>query len=143
MRNVAKPYYYKVYLAEHDVVAEITTTERAAMFRFTFPENEHSYIVVDAFDKGSGDVKAYSVYVVGKDVYVAGEEGDTAKVWKNGEELYKLTDNGEAYSMVVYNGDVYVAGEEGGTAKVWKNGQEIYSLADKGRAYSIFIAERK
>ena len=92
---------------------------------------------------GSGDVKAYSVYVVGKDVYVAGEEGDTAKVWKNGEELYKLTDNGEAYSMVVYNGDVYVAGEEGGTAKVWKNGQEIYSLADKGRAYSIFIAERK
>ena len=51
--EVAKPYYYKVYLAEHDVVAEITTTERAAMFRFTFPENEHSYIVVDAFDKGS------------------------------------------------------------------------------------------
>ena len=42
-----------MYLAEHDVVAEITTTERAAMFRFTFPENEHSYIVVDAFDKGS------------------------------------------------------------------------------------------
>ena len=51
--EVAKPYYYKVYLAEHDVVAEITTTERAAMFRFTFPENERSYIVVDAFDKGS------------------------------------------------------------------------------------------
>lgn len=23
------------------------------MFRFTFPENEHSYVVVDAFDKGS------------------------------------------------------------------------------------------
>lgn len=51
--EVAKPYYYKVYLAEHDVLAEVTPTERAAMFRFTFPENEHSYIVVDAFDKGS------------------------------------------------------------------------------------------
>ena len=49
----AKPYYYKVYLAEHDVVAEMTPTERAALFRFTFPENKHSYIVVDAFDKGS------------------------------------------------------------------------------------------
>lgn len=48
-----KAYYYKVYLAEHDIVTEMTTTERAAMFRFTFPENEHSYIVVDAFDKGS------------------------------------------------------------------------------------------
>ena len=51
--EIAKAYYYKVYLAEHDVVTEITPTERAAMFRFTFPENEHSYIVVDAFDKGS------------------------------------------------------------------------------------------
>lgn len=49
----AKPYYYKVYLADHDVLTEVTSTERAAMFRFTFPENKHSYIVVDAFDKGS------------------------------------------------------------------------------------------
>ncbi|MEG0038087.1 MULTISPECIES: GH92 family glycosyl hydrolase [Bacteroides] len=49
----ARPNYYKVYLADHDVVAEVTPTDRAAMFRFTFPENDHSYIVVDAFDKGS------------------------------------------------------------------------------------------
>lgn len=51
--ETAKPYYYKVYLAEHDVVTELTPTERAAMFRFTFPESEHSYVVVDAFDKAS------------------------------------------------------------------------------------------
>ena len=51
--EIATPSYYKVYLAEHDVVTEMTPTERAVLFRFTFPENEHSYIVVDAFDKGS------------------------------------------------------------------------------------------
>lgn len=51
--ETARPYYYKVYLADHDVVTEITPTERAAMFRFTFPDSEHAYIVVDAFDKGS------------------------------------------------------------------------------------------
>ena len=51
--EVATPAYYKVYLAEHDVVTEMTPTERAVLFRFTFPENEHSYVVVDAFDKGS------------------------------------------------------------------------------------------
>ena len=34
-------------------MTEMTPTERAVLFRFTFPENEHSYIVVDAFDKGS------------------------------------------------------------------------------------------
>ena len=49
----AKAYYYKVYLAEHDVVTEFSPTERAAMFRFTFPESNDSYVVVDAFDKGS------------------------------------------------------------------------------------------
>ncbi|MFS2628079.1 glycoside hydrolase family 92 protein, partial [Bacteroides xylanisolvens] len=51
--ETATPYYYKVYLADHDVVTEIAPTERAAAFRFTFPENDHSYVVVDAFDKGS------------------------------------------------------------------------------------------
>lgn len=51
--EIATSSYYKVYLAEHDVVTEMTPTERAVLFRFTFPENEHSYIVVDAFDKGS------------------------------------------------------------------------------------------
>lgn len=51
--ETAKPNYYKVYLADYDVVTEITPTERAAMFRFTFPENEQSYVLVDAFDDGS------------------------------------------------------------------------------------------
>ncbi|MDR2802517.1 MAG: GH92 family glycosyl hydrolase [Prevotellaceae bacterium] len=51
--ETAKPYYYKVYLAEHDVVAEISPTDRAALFRFTFPENDSSFVVIDAFDKGS------------------------------------------------------------------------------------------
>ena len=51
--ETATPYYYKVYLADHDVVTEIAPTERAAAFRFTFPENDHSYVVVDAFDNGS------------------------------------------------------------------------------------------
>lgn len=51
--EIAKPYYYKVYLADHDVITEIAPTDRAAMFRFTFPETDSSYVVVDAFDKGS------------------------------------------------------------------------------------------
>ena len=51
--EVSKPYYYSVYLADYDVTTEITTTERAAHFQITFPENENSSIVIDAFDKGS------------------------------------------------------------------------------------------
>lgn len=51
--EVVKPHYYKVYLADHDVTTEITPTERAARFRFTFPETDQAHIVIDAFDKGS------------------------------------------------------------------------------------------
>jgi len=51
--EIAKPYYYSVYLADHNVTTEITPTERAARFRFTFPQTENAYILIDAFDKGS------------------------------------------------------------------------------------------
>ncbi len=49
----AKPHYYKAYLADYDVEAEITPTARAAMFRFTFPDSDSSYVVIDAADEGS------------------------------------------------------------------------------------------
>jgi predicted alpha-1,2-mannosidase len=51
--EIAKPYYYSVYLADADVTAELTPTERAAQFRFTFPKTDSAFIVVDAFDRGS------------------------------------------------------------------------------------------
>jgi predicted alpha-1,2-mannosidase len=51
--EIAKPHYYSVYLADYDVTTEITPTERAAILRFTFPQNDKSWVVVDAFDKGS------------------------------------------------------------------------------------------
>ncbi|RFS22657.1 glycoside hydrolase family 92 protein [Chitinophaga silvatica] len=51
--EVAKPYYYSVYLADPDVTTEITPTERAAQLRFTYPATDSAFVVVDAFDKGS------------------------------------------------------------------------------------------
>jgi len=51
--EISKPYYYSVYLADHDVMAEMTTTERAAQFQFSYPKSDSSFIVVDALDRGS------------------------------------------------------------------------------------------
>ena len=42
-----------MYLADADVTTEITPTERAAQFRFTYPKSDSSFVVIDAFDKGS------------------------------------------------------------------------------------------
>lgn len=51
--ETARPYYYQVYLADHDINVELSPSDRAAAFRFTFPESETSGIVVDAYDRGS------------------------------------------------------------------------------------------
>ena len=51
--EIAKPHYYRAYLSNYDVITEIAPTERAAQFRFTFPESDASHILIDAFNKGS------------------------------------------------------------------------------------------
>ena len=51
--ETAKPHYYTAYLADHDTLIEVTPAERAAHFRFTFPETENAYIILDAFPGGS------------------------------------------------------------------------------------------
>jgi len=51
--EIVKPNHYSVYLADYDVTAELAPTERASHFRFTFPEADSSYIMLDAFFKGS------------------------------------------------------------------------------------------
>ncbi|MCQ2142094.1 MAG: GH92 family glycosyl hydrolase [Bacteroidales bacterium] len=51
--ETVKPYHYGVYLADHDIYAEMVPTERAAAFRIVYPESETSSLVIDAYDKGS------------------------------------------------------------------------------------------
>src|SRR5690606_403418 len=51
--EIAKPYYYSVFLADHDVKTEFSPSQRAVVFKFTFPKTDSAYIVIDAFDKGS------------------------------------------------------------------------------------------
>ena len=51
--ETARPYYYQVYLADHDINAELTPSDRAARFRFTYPESTDAGIVIDAYDRGS------------------------------------------------------------------------------------------
>ncbi|MDD6363870.1 MAG: GH92 family glycosyl hydrolase [Bacteroidales bacterium] len=45
--EVSTPYYYAVYLSEHDTYVECAPTSRAAAFRLSYPEREMSYLVVD------------------------------------------------------------------------------------------------
>ncbi len=51
--EIVKPYYYQVFLADHNVVTELTTTSRAAIFRLTYNNPTENSLIVDAFDGGS------------------------------------------------------------------------------------------
>lgn len=91
----------------------------------------------------------------GYDIYTAGYKTPSGKsvatVWKNGSELYALTDGTNdawAYSVFVDNGTVYAAGyEQQGDAivgKIWVNGAPKYTVAPaSGSAYlySISVAD--
>jgi predicted alpha-1,2-mannosidase len=46
--EVATPYYYKANLKKYDIDVEMTPTTRGALFNFTFPESQSSYILLDA-----------------------------------------------------------------------------------------------
>jgi predicted alpha-1,2-mannosidase len=55
----ASPGYYTVYFPDHKVMAELTTTSRTALYRFTFPKTDRGVILLDL---GPGEA---SVEIVG------------------------------------------------------------------------------
>ncbi len=78
--ETAKPYYYGVYLADHDTYVELTPTERAAAFRITYPEKEQSYLVVDA-QKGGRICSMEDNRIIGYTTTNHGGVADNFKVW--------------------------------------------------------------
>lgn len=91
----------------------------------TLPSNSRSNLIFDEMD-----------------IYVAGYEGNAAKVWKNGiaTNLTKGVLPAEAKSVFVVNGTVYVAGREGSQAKLWVNGVGT-NLANGSIAKSVFVKD--
>ncbi|MHB9056383.1 MAG: GH92 family glycosyl hydrolase [Paludibacteraceae bacterium] len=51
--EVVNPHYYKVYLADYDLTTELAPTDRAAIFRITYPGGKDANVIVDAYKNGS------------------------------------------------------------------------------------------
>lgn len=56
--EVARPGYYKVFLKDYGITAELTATERTGFHRYTFPESKDARIILDIGNKQgeSGEV---------------------------------------------------------------------------------------
>ena len=66
--ETAEPGYYSVMLDTYGIKAEITATQRTAIYRFTFPQTDSATLIVDL---------DYNLDVFGF------EQGETNKVWYN------------------------------------------------------------
>lgn len=77
----ATPYYYSIYLADYDVTAELAPTDRAAIFRFTYPETDEAYVVIDALDDGSSiEIQPEKNRIIG---YTTKNNGGVPENFKN------------------------------------------------------------
>ena len=106
--------------------------------------------VVQNLTSGETNAGASSVFVVGEDIYVAGQESNSngisiAKVWKNGipQELTDGTFSAHATDVFVSNDELYVTinGYKNGksNAMLWKNGS-IKSLANtESYVWSVYV----
>ena len=131
--EIAKPYYYRVYLADYDIVAEMAPTERACAMRFTFTETDNSYVVVDAFDKGS-----YVKIVPEKNMIVGYTTKNSGGVPDNFKNYFVLVfDKPFTYKAAVKDGAI----GEGGTEATCNHAGAIIGFKTKrGEQVNVKVA---
>ncbi|MEJ5996017.1 GH92 family glycosyl hydrolase [Pedobacter sp. Du54] len=79
----ASPGYYRTFLDKYKISAEITTTRRAGLYKFTYPNTKQANIIIDL--KHRDKVLASWVEIV-NDREIKGYRKSSA--WAKGQELY-------------------------------------------------------
>lgn len=118
MTEVATPYYYKVYLASHNITTELTTSSRAAVLQFTMGNAGNNNIVIDAMDGGSSiKVDVASGRITG---YTTKNSGGVPRNFKNyfvielNRNIDKVSGVNNGYSDTLKYGSTEFAGKHAG-----------------------------
>ncbi|WP_199097627.1 GH92 family glycosyl hydrolase [Dyella sp. ASV21] len=87
----ARPGYYRVHLTDHDILAELTSTLRAGLHRYTFQGHGDGHLVVDLAHGYHDDAKTPAAVsdaqlrLLGSDLLVGGRR---VHQWANGRHIY-------------------------------------------------------
>ena len=92
--ETALPNYYKVYLADYNVTAELSPTERGCIMQFTFPETDKANVVIDAFDNAS------FIKVIHEENKVIGY---STQLMFNGSDQMRVPENFKNYFVIVFD----------------------------------------
>jgi predicted alpha-1,2-mannosidase len=87
-----EPGYYSVLLKDYGIKAELTSTARVGMHRYTFPEDPTSHFIVDLEhgmiappDRENANVLSSEMRIVGNDTVMGGRR---VGEWANGRYIY-------------------------------------------------------
>lgn len=88
-REIVRPGYYSVPLSRYNILAEMTSTSRVALHRYTFPESEESAIIID-LENGSGDTPTeFNMTANGKKRIVGYRH---SRGWADNQKVYFVID---------------------------------------------------
>ena len=92
----ASPGYYKVMLEDHGILAEMTTTTRAGLQRYTFPKSDSAYVILD-LGHGIEDKTTESSMQIIDNKSVSGYR--RSKGWAKNQIIYYYTEFSEPFVL--------------------------------------------
>lgn len=104
--EVKAPGYYSVRLKDYSIRAELTVTERVGFHRYTFPKNEHSYLILDLqhgyFMNGEPTVDSAELRRLNSTTL---QGGRVTSAWGKGRHAYFTLQVSKAPQRVVFYSD--------------------------------------
>jgi predicted alpha-1,2-mannosidase len=125
--EIAFPGYYSVLLDDYKIRAEITSSARVGMHRYTFPKTSEANIIIDPFHGYATDsIIATSISILNDSTIVGSKE---SRGWGEGKELYWC--HHSVYFAAVFSKKISSAG-------LVKEGKQIQDKHSEGRNLKVF-----
>lgn len=109
-----EPGYYSVVLKDYKVKVELTATERTGLHRYTFPESDKAYLILDlqhGYGPGEGPCDSAEVKMTAPDTIVGGRR--TSAWGKNRHTYFAMKLSKRPDKVVFYSEDQEVAAPSG------------------------------